>query len=292
LYNVQKGENMKKNSFGLRKGYKGVTQKTISKKKVKASKIKAEYKTRANLKTLLQSIYRDHVNLETTCNHNLCCCETAMPMLSSSEFTQVITDLWKTLDAEGKINTICKSIEYFFKYDYQKWGKDTLVKPCMFLNKGKKICEIYENRPLNCRLYGLWPHDAYTKRVDRFESVYSQYGLKREDLPLNTQCPYVKRKDVSKPITEEVIDELFNKLNEIDKKADGFTNLQIEQKENYRTFHDWLLLKIYGEEWLAKLTAFIMAADKNTMQDQIEQIIKALKENFLKNGIPDVIREF
>lgn len=283
---------MKKNQFGLRKGYNGVTKKTNSIKKVTSKKIKAEYKKHANLKNVLQSIYHDHVNLETTCNHNLCCCETAMPMLSSSEFTQVITDLWKDLDAEGKITIICKSIEYFFKYDYEKWGKDTLLKPCMFLNKGKKICDIYENRPLNCRLYGLWPSDSYNKRVDRFEKVYSQYGLKREELPLNTQCPHVKRKDDSKPITEEVIEGLFNKLNDIDKKSDSFTNLQIEQKENYRTFHDWLLLKIYGEDWLSKLTAFIMAADKETMQDQLEQIIKAMKESFLKNGVPDVIRGF
>lgn len=285
---------MKKNTFGRTKGLNGVTQK--SQKSVKReSKRQKEYqanvnnKKRANLKTFLQSVYNDTVNLETTCEHSLCCCNISCPSMNLCEFTQVITDLWKQLDNEGKIDIILTSLEYFFRYDFEKWGMDTLIKPCMFLNKGKKICEIYENRPLNCRLYGLWPKELYEKRVDKFEKAYTQFGLKREDLPLNTQCPFVKRKDESIPLTEEVIEGLFKKLDDMDFSMENFTKLQISQKENYRTFHDWLLLKVYGPEWLERLTTFIMAADKNVMEQQLMEIKKAMKEQFLKTGVPDII---
>jgi Fe-S-cluster containining protein len=281
---------MRKNTFGRTKGFKGIDKPAVKQEsaKQKKAKVNKALKKRANLKTFLQSVYQDNINLETTCEHNLCCCKVAMPSMNYCEFVQIATDLWKDLDREQQIEIILKSLQYFFMYDYEKWHGDSLIKPCMFLNGGKKICEIYENRPLNCRLYGLWPKDIYERRVDKFEKVYERYGLKREELPLNKQCPFVKRKNEDKPITEEVINDLFKKLDDMDFIMENFTKLQISQKENYRTFHDWLLLKIFGEDWLTKLTTFIMAADKTVMELQLIEIQKALKEQFLKTGVPDI----
>ena len=151
------------------------------------------------------------------------------------------------------------------------------------------MCRVYETRPLNCRLYGLWPKEEYEKRVDRFEKVYAPLGLKRSDLPLNTQCPFVKRVDDSTPITTEVIAEMFAKLDRIDEEVGQFSKLQISQKENYRTFHDWLLLKVLGEDWLVKLTTFCMAATREVMEDQIKAIHAVWSESF-KDGLPDITK--
>jgi Fe-S-cluster containining protein len=257
------------------------------KKLVKSQK--AQGKKILDLRSVLQSIYHDYINLETTCSHRCECCNVAMPQVNYSEFVQIVTVVWNKLSKEEKIELVCKSVEYFFRNEYKKWGKDSLVKPCMFLDS-KGLCKIYEDRPLNCRMYGLWPKDDYERRVDRFEAAYKQYGLERKDLPLNTQCPNVKRVDETVPLTIDIINELFKKLDDLDKDIGGFSTLQVDQKENYRTFHDWLLLKIYGEKWLILLTTFMLGATREQMEDQIIQLKKKIRESFSQNDLPDIVK--
>ena len=246
-------------------------------------------KVATDLQSFLQSVYHDTVSLETTCNHRCECCKVAMPQLNYCEFVQVITVLWEKLDNNGKLALLLKSLEYFFRNDYKKWSMDSLIKPCMLLdNEG--LCTIYKDRPLNCRMYGLWPKEIYEKRVERFQKAYEPLGLNRKDLPLHEQCPYVKRVDETVPLTVEVIEGLFSQLDKMDAKLGGFSKLQILQKENYRTFHDWLLLKVLGEDWLVKLTAFCMAASQEVMQSQIETIQTVWTAKFTKDGMPDITR--
>jgi Fe-S-cluster containining protein len=242
-------------------------------------------KPKKSLKEKLHNIYYDTINLDTTCSGRCECCKVACPQMYYSEFIQLLHDVWEKADRSQKINMICKSIEYFFKYEFEKFGMETLIKPCMLLNEyGKCIC--YENRPLNCRLYGLWPKDIYKRRVDRFAKAYK--GLvKRKNLPLNKQCPYVKRVDDGKKITEEIIEILSAKLDNLDAQVGNFSGAQIEQHENYRTFHDWLLLKVFGEQWLSMLTSFLLAADKETIEDQAKQLVVAARNKFAKD-LPEI----
>jgi len=255
--------------------------------RTKSIKKKTKVARRTNLSSALQSIYEDKVNMETTCNHRCECCEVAMPQLHYSEFLNIISSLWKTWSNEAKVELICSSIEYFFRYEYEKFGKGSLIKPCLLLDPVTKLCKVYKNRPLNCRLYGLWPNDLYDARVEKFAKAYEKHGLKKEDLPLHKQCPFVKRVDDTVPITEEKINELFRDLDKLDKAVGGFSDLQIEQKENYRAFHDWLLLKVFGEEWLSMLTNFILAATKEQAEDQIKQLKDAARKKF-SLAMPDM----
>lgn len=247
-----------------------------------------EIKRRPDLKNVLQGIYNE-VNLNTTCNHSCICCNVACPQLHYVEFIQIVTELWKKLYHKQKLDLLINSLEYFFRYDYEKWGMDSLVKPCMLLDRDTKLCTVYSDRPLSCRLFGLWPKEEYESRVDKFEKAYAKYGLKREDLPLNTQCPNVKRVDESNPLTTEVINGLFEKMDRLDEKMGNFTELQIKQKENYRTFHDWLLLKVIGEDMLVKLTTFAMAASKEVMIDQIRASREVWTKAFEKS-FPDITK--
>lgn len=139
----------------------------------------------------------------------------------------------------------------------------------------------------NCRIYGLWPDDMYNKRVDKFAKAYEKYGLKKEDLPLSSQCPLVKLKKKDQVLSEEVINGLYAQLDSLDKKTGNFSDVQVRQKENYRTFHDWLLLKILGEDWLSQLTSFILAADRETMEAQIEALKDVLRDNF-QEKLPEI----
>lgn len=251
------------------------------------SKIRNKRAKRTNLKSALQSVYHDAVNLETSQTCECTCCKVAMPQINYSEFVNIVTSLWKNSSKSQKIQMICTSIEYWFKNQFDKWGVQALVKPCMFLDRGTNLCTIYKDRPLNCRLYGLWPKEEYNKRVDRFAKAFAKYGLSRGDLPLNEQCDKVKRVDESVPLTTQKIEELFSKLDALDKSIGDFSDLQVNQRENYRTFHDWLVLKIFGDNWLALLTSFILAADRKEIEEQLEAIQIAASASFAKD-MPDI----
>jgi Fe-S-cluster containining protein len=252
---------------------------------------KAKADRRKNLKEKLQAVYNSTDLATTGCEITVCrcaCCRVAMPQMNYSEFVQLATDLWNTVDNAKKVDVICKSIEYFFRNEYEKWGMDSLIKPCQFVDKIGR-CTVYENRPLSCRAYGLWPQEEYESRVDKFEEAYKKHGLTRDDLPLAKQCKMIRRADGSTELTMEELDKLFGSLDAIDKLIGDFTALQIKNKENYRTFHDWLLIKIFGEEWLSMLTTFMMSADREQMEDQIEQLRIVVQDtlDFDKDRIED-----
>jgi Fe-S-cluster containining protein len=264
--------------MGKHKNKQKVKKETNNKKDL-ARKMKM-----SSLKGSLDKIY-SMTDMETTMACQCTCCKTAMPSHNYSEFVQIITDIWQKESKEFKIHIICQSIEYFFRNEFEKWGIESLLKPCMLLDQESGKCTVYENRPISCRLFGLWPNKSYEERVDKFEKAYEKYGLKREDLPLFKQCELVKRVKTDAEIDQEIIDKMFESLDNLDKKIGNFSQLQIEQKENYRTFHDWLLLKVFGEEWLSMLTSFMLAADKKTMLEQIEILKEKVHESFSKNMI-------
>ena len=234
--------------------------------------------SKKNLKTALKSIY-EIVNLDTKMSCQCVCCKTSCPSLYYSEFLQIISDIWKTWTTEEKTNLICKSIEYFFKNEFEKWGIQTLVKPCM-LQDDKGLCKIYSNRQINCRMFGLWPKEEYNQRVEKFAKAYEKYGLKKEDLPLYFQCPSVERLDNTQELTLDVINDIYSKLDNLDKRVGTFSSLQISQKHNYRSFHDWIMYKVFGEEWLSKLTTYLMAATKDQLEDQIEAMKTEITKSF------------
>jgi len=259
------------------------------KKKGKSNKvIPFKSKTKPTpLKERLRRIY-ETVDLTTTCEGRCECCKVAMPQMNYCEFSQIVNEIWGTTSRSEKIRLISTSVEYFFRNEFEKWGMDTLVKPCMLITDEGK-CMFYSSRPLSCRMYGLWPEESYKERVDKFEKAYEGL-LKREEIPLNTQCPHVKLVNDSVELTPEIIEELFAKLDALDEKIGDFSTAQLEQKANYRTFHDWLLLKVFGEEWLSKLTTFMLAADKDTIQAQVDALKEAIAEKFAKD-MPDLTTE-
>lgn len=243
-------------------------------------------KSKSKLGDKLNQIYNEEVDLSTTQTCKCQCCQVAMPQINYSEFVQIATTMWDSADNDSKIRFLITSWEYFFRSEFEKWGISTLIKPCMFLGEDG-LCTIYDNRPLSCRMFGLWPDDVYEERVKRFEASYAEYGLSREDIPLSKQCGEVKRKNVDLELTEEIIDRLYAKLDNLDKSVGDFTELQIEQKENYRTFHDWLLLKVFGDDWLSDMTAFMLAASREVMEEMVitleEVVTNMVTSGKLKN---------
>jgi Fe-S-cluster containining protein len=269
-----KEKKMKKK--GKKKSYKRQTRKSKSKNNVIPFN---SGKKVVSLKQKLSNIY-ETTDLRTTCCGTCACCKVAMPQHNYCEFIQLLKDVWEKEDKDGKLNIICTSIEYFFRNEFEKWGMESMVKPCMLLTEDGK-CKYYDSRPLSCRMYGLWPEDVYTKRVDAFEKAY-EGKLKREEIPLNKQCPFVERVNDEEPLTIDTINGMYALLDNLDMKM-GWTSAQVENKESYRTFHDWLLYTFFGEDWLTAMSKFVKKADKEAMVDMIRILKEEATKQFSDN---------
>jgi hypothetical protein len=223
----------------------------------------------SDIRTKLDKIW-NHVDLSTTCCRQCGCCRVACPQMKYSEAVNILTKIWSEWTKEEKKELLITCIRYFFSR--------SLVKPCPLL-KGNE-CRVYEEgRPLNCRLYGLWPQDVWERRV---QALANKLDLPKEQIPLNQQCVFVKRKN-GEPLTEEVIEGLFASLDELDKfvLSEGDSSKyeewqgRIEKNWNHRAIHDWVLLHFWGEEALMQMTSIAMAADET----QLENLMKAVEES-------------
>jgi len=224
----------------------------MTKKIRKKAKVKVPSKV-VSLREKLQKVYT-YINLETTCPGHCVCCHIACPQMNYSEFLVILDRIYNHFPKETRLYILKKSIKYFFS--------QSIVKPCPLLDN--KRCSCYLDRPLSCRIYGLWPEDVYEERVTRFMSVT---GMKREEIPLNTQCKYVKRVDDSKPLTKEIIEGLYQALNDIDISVERYTQEQVDKKYNQRTFHDWFVVTVFGEDNIADMSKFFLAAETKEIVD-------------------------
>jgi Fe-S-cluster containining protein len=246
----------------------------------------ANKKKPLSLKQKLEKIY-NMSDLETNCQGNCVCCKVAMPTMNYCEFVQILNEIWDKESVRIKAEIIKTSIEYFVRYHHEVWGMDKFIKPCMFLKDGR--CAYYSSRPLNCRIYGLWPEDEYNKRVESFQK---EFGLEKENVPLNTQCPFVERKNTQDDLTMDEINAMYDALNDLDFSMKRFTSKQIKEGVNVRAFHDWICYTFFGEEWLSFMSQLLIRAKtkdnaRERLEDQVEQIKKAIDENYI-NKLPSI----
>jgi Fe-S-cluster containining protein len=218
-----------------------------------------------SLKDKLQEIYST-VDLNTTCPGHCVCCSIACPQMNHSEFLAIVDNLFRRETRVDRVGILKTSIRYFFS--------KSLVKPCPLLVDGK--CSEYEQRPLPCRLYGLWPEEMYEARVEGFSKTS---GIPKEQIPLNTQCKFVRRKNPDlPPVTKEEIEEMYAALNTLDMNVGGFNEMQTKKRYNQRTWHDWFMVTVFGEERLSIFTTFLLAAEEEEVEDFVNQLCKQVDD--------------
>ena len=254
-----------------------------------------------SIEDMLARIYTKE-DLSTTCLRQCTCCRVACPQMKFCEATSIIDHIWATWNKEDIRKLLVSAVKYFFS--------DSLVKPCLMLDGNK--CRCYERRPVNCRLYGLWPEDSWNDRVAMFSK---STGLPREKLPLNTQCTNVRRKPQKckecngsgqvvtggtapdwildrcnccggsgkfqpPPLTNDQISAIFENLDKADMLL-GVSELKVSTAWNYRTFHDWVLLKFWGEHVLGQWTHILLT----TTPEQRQGIVEAFEQQAGKLAI-------
>jgi len=245
----------------------------------KGKKVKVRVTSNVTLDEEISKVYGMHGDLSTTCLRQCHCCRVACPQMNYSEAISIIDYIWNNWEKKDKAKILTTAIKYFFS--------KSLIKPCPMLSDNN--CLVYERRPLSCRLYGLWPQDAYEKRV----SVVSEaLKMPKEQIPLNVQCSFVKRKNGS-PLSIDEINGMYEALDKIDfhlllkedlTKQDEISQ-KIKKKWHYRTIHDWLLFVFLGEDWLVKLTSFSMASTKEALDDFIVVLERDVVPKLLEEKI-------
>ena len=225
-----------------------------------------------DLRDKLQQIYASEGSLETTCCRQCTCCRVACPSMKYSEAVNLLNQMWETWTKEAKKDFLLTCVRYFFSR--------SLIKPCPILKDSD--CQCYDSRPLNCRLYGMIPAETYNKRAQR---MADRLDLPLDQVPLNTQCPFVRRK-VGDPLTDEVIDRLDSAIDRLDVlliqggNARRATEAQakVDKGWNYRSLHDWALYYIFGEEILVNLTQVLKRETTEGIQATLSELETAVKE--------------
>jgi len=252
------------------------------------------------LRKRLHDIYAAE-DLSTVCCRQCTCCRVMCPQMKYSEADNIIDRAWNEWNRADKKALLVSSVRYFFS--------DSLVKPCLLLDG--VTCRVYEDRPLNCRLYGMWPAEEHARRVERF---CKSTGLPADRIPLNVQCPNVRRSPVDcseckgggqvvtggvapdwilgecpkcggkgkvpqPPLTKEATDRLFAALDGLD-AAMGMSDMKIKSGWNYRTLHDWVLLKFWGEDTLVQWTNMLIGNSQEE-RDEVLKLFEDLAENIL-----------
>ena len=236
------------------------------------------------LDAILERVYTKE-DLSTVCLRQCTCCRVACPQMKFCEASSLLDHIWANWSSEDKKALLVTCVHYFFS--------DSLLKPCPILNGNE--CREYARRSLNCRLYGMWPQDSWEERVEMFSK---NTGLPRNKLPLNKQCPNVRRKKQicpeckqdpklvascqkcngtgmfqPPPLTIDQISKLFEDLDKADKVL-GVSELKISTSWNYRTLHDWVLVKFWGEDALVKWTNILLT----TTPEQRQGLMEAFEE--------------
>lgn len=138
-----------------------------------------------------------------------CCSESVGTSFVEAE---VIFESLKNMDKVRQEAILEKLMNYYFDI-YEIRHK------CPFLDENK-LCEIYEVRPLNCRIYGHWKKDEYNANLERLRLqnadissvILEKYGYKVSDGYLEfyiEYCDKFKGDILSLNLRNELYDELI-----------------------------------------------------------------------------------
>jgi Fe-S-cluster containining protein len=205
----------------------------------------------------------------TVCQQRTCCCKAGCPNMYYAEFLSLYEGAILGIPPEEYLDIIMKCVRMYL------FGQDK-PKPCVFLDGVS--CSAYQYRPLKCRLYGLIPENLFNRVA---ESVARENKKPRREVALCVQCPFVKASTENSAglqdgkIPEKKIMEMEQRLRDCDRMV-GITRFLQQTQYAYLTFHDWLLLFEFGEEYLEKLTPLRLKLS----EPEKEQFLEALKQAY------------
>lgn len=138
-------------------------------------------------------------------------------------------------------------------------------------------CLVYDHRPFACRMYAVIPQESWDSRV---ANLKKRYG---EDYEPRPQCDLVSVEGDS--ITKDQEDKWFRHTANCEKRIGINPNVisaHDEPQGSYRTFHDHVLLELFDEGFLTKLS---MVRLSNPSPEEVDEFVEVLETELRKNDI-------
>jgi Fe-S-cluster containining protein len=167
---------------------------------------------------LLKELARLYAGIPAmTCDRRGLCCG-LLPEMSFPEYMGVL-EAAQGLDPERTHSLAAGLVRYFFINPVR-------LSPCPFLYNG--ACLVYRNRPLGCRMYGLWSREKYAARsLDNRQAKYSvqaawrKLGVRLPPEVVNFSLPYCDRVRLEADvlITDDRLDSLDESVAELARGA-------------------------------------------------------------------------
>lgn len=129
------------------------------------------------------------------------CCKVFSPPMNLVEFVHIMTDIGE-LDQEQRTNLALKCLDSFVNPDY--------FKACTLLEGIN--CSVYNQRPLACRLFGVYVEAEYRERVKNVSAKLPSYV----DIPFREQCTNLEYTDGKREIFRGHSDRIFKQIHELD----------------------------------------------------------------------------
>lgn len=223
------------------------------------------------------SVREEYKNVpETVCCHKAECCNAGCPNMYWGEFLSIRRGVVDKMTSQQRIDVTVKCLQRYL-YDQSK------PKPCLFLGADNK-CTIYDYRHLKCRLYGLIPDSLYSLNAN---TVAKEMGVPREEVPLCSQCKFVKVKPEFKDkfpnnkVPQSSIKKMEKSMRELDRGLGLEKEIQ-DEGFGFLTYHDWHLLFEFGEKWMESLTKIRL----HCTDEEKEKFVSALKSELAKGLAP------
>ena len=126
------------------------------------------------------------------------CCSKQQPNVLTVEFKSIWNFIINNWSKESFLLVVEKALtSYVFKLQDN---------PCIFLSKENK-CTIHDNRPYNCRIYGIIPEEEFKPRYERLKVIYPN---------TRDQCRLIKTVDNS-IVSKKDIDEWWDGICNLEK---------------------------------------------------------------------------
>lgn len=130
------------------------------------------------------------------------CCKHFSPPILLVEFLKMlrIIDKWPK-EKQDKLLYRC----------FESVVEESFVKQCVHLDD--VLCEVYDARPLSCRLFGMYSDEEWE---DRLKRVSIEIGEDKSDVPMSVQCRNLEIEGKTKTLNKALTDKLFLQIHYLD----------------------------------------------------------------------------
>ena len=196
------------------------------------------------------------------------CCKIQNPQVLSVEFF----NSWKHVLENWEGDKIADLIEAAMR----NYLTSRVTKGCIFHDKEDGTCMQHQQRPYNCRIYGITPEEEFKPRYERLKVLY------QDDLNviIRDQCDKVSTVDKVE-VTTKMSDKWWVEACEIEESI-GVKKEDIHDREGgtYLTFHDHLLLHVVPNNLMAQLTHMKLHGNDFEKDLAIKGLMKGFRKVF------------